>query len=105
MRAIIEPSEGGKMKLRILFEKNDMNYHGTQAKGETWNEQTIRGWKLRCVDLLRPIKEREKVNPEGGKTRAKWYKRFILYFPSGSWWNLDIALLQRLRGPADGGKA
>jgi len=84
------------LKLKISLEKNDMNHHGTQAKGEVWNRQTVRGWKLHCVDLLRPIKEREQCNPEGGKTRAKWYKRFILYFPSGAWWNIDVALVSRV---------
>jgi len=83
------------MKFRINFDKNITNYHGTQAKGQPWNNETIRGWTLKSVDLLQPIKKREKANPEGGKTRAKWYKRFILYFPSGSWWNLDVALLSR----------
>ena len=83
------------MRIKLRLEKNATNHHGTQAKGDPWNEQTVHGWKLRCVDLLRPIKEREKVNPEGGKTRARWYKRFILYFPAGSWWNLDVTLLDR----------
>jgi hypothetical protein len=83
------------MKFRINFDKNVANQHGTQATGQPWNRETVRGWKLSCVDLLQPIKEREKENPEGEKTRAKWYKRFILYFPSGSWWNLDVALVSR----------
>ncbi len=71
--------------------------HGTQRRGESWNHEIVRGWKLSCIDLLGPIKERERANPEGGKTRAKWYKRFIVYLPSGAWWNLDIALVQRVR--------
>jgi hypothetical protein len=83
------------MKFKVHLDKNGINHHGTQAKGEPWNNQTVRGWKLTCVDLLREIKQREQSNPEGGKTRAKWYKRFILYFPSGSWWNLDVALVSR----------
>ena len=80
--------------LRIKLEKNLMNYHGTQAKGQPWNEKTVRGWKLCCVDLLHPIRAREKANPGVGKIfpRVKWWKRFILYFPSGSWWNLDVAI-------------
>jgi hypothetical protein len=81
------------LKLRINCEKSVTNYHGTEKKGEPWNRETVRGWKLRCVDLLQPIKEREKHNPEGGKTRARWYKRFILYLPSGAWYNLDVALV------------
>lgn len=83
------------MKLRFNFGKSDNNYHGTQAKGEPWNQQTVHGWKLSCVDLLEGIKGRETSNPEGGKTRAKWYKRFILYCPSGSWRHVDVALLSR----------
>lgn len=85
------------MKLSVHFSKNYTNHHGTKAKGEPWNKETVHGLKLTCVDLLQPIKRRENSNPEGGKTRAKWYKRFILYFPSGSWWNFDVALLRRER--------
>lgn len=80
------------MKFNMRFEKNAMNHHGNQAKGEPWDQQTVHGWKIRCVDLLQSIKEREKENPEGGKTRARWYKRFILYFPSGYWWNFDVVI-------------
>jgi hypothetical protein len=76
------------VKFTVKFGKSTTNYHGTQEKGKAWNKETVRGWKLRCVDLLQPIKGH-------GKTRAKWYKRFILYFPSGSWWNLDVALVSR----------
>lgn len=83
------------MNFKIRLEKNATNHHGTQANGEAWNNQTVHGFKLRYVDLLEQIKKREKVNPEGGKTRAKWYKRFILYFPSGSWWNFDVALVRK----------
>lgn len=82
------------MKLKMRLEKNNTNHHGTQRKGEPWNAQTIHGWKLSCVDLLGPIKKREKDNPEGGKTRAKWRKRFIVYLPSGAWWNFDVTLVK-----------
>jgi hypothetical protein len=85
------------MRLRFNFGKNDTNHHGTQAAGEAWDRKMVCGWKLRCIDLLGPIKEREAANPEGGRTRAKWYKRLILYFPDGSWWNLDIALVTALK--------
>lgn len=80
-----------QLKLKINLYKSEVNQHGTQAKGEPWNQQTVHGWKVTCLDLLQPIREREKSNPEGGKTLKKWYKRFILYFPSGAWWNLDVA--------------
>jgi hypothetical protein len=79
----------------MKLEKNDMNHHGTQLTGEPWNRQTVHGWRLSCVDLLQPIKKREKANPGGGKTCAKWYKRLILYLPSGAWYNLDVALISR----------
>ncbi len=83
------------MKIEVNCGKGAGNYHGTQAKGETWNMETVHGWKLACVDLLGPIKEREANNPEGGKTRALWYKRFILYFPSSYWWYFDLAVVKK----------
>jgi len=83
------------MRLKLHLNKNSMNYHGTQAKGEPWNNETVHGYKVSCVDLLKNIKQRERDNPEGGKTCAKWYKRFILYLPSGAWWNLDVCLFSR----------
>jgi hypothetical protein len=48
------------------------------------------------VDLLEPIRQRQAANPEGGRTRALWYKRLWFYFPSGACWNLDIALVRSL---------
>ena len=81
------------MKIRVNFDVYSTNHHGTQTVTQPYNSQTVHGWKLCYVDLLQPIKKLEKDNPEGGKTRAKWYKRFILYFPSGAWWHLDVTLL------------
>lgn len=82
------------MKFKIWFDKGDTNYHGTQAKGEPWNQETVRGWKLVTIDLLPGIKMREKHNPEGGKTRAIWYKRIIIYKPSGACWYVDMSLVK-----------
>lgn len=56
--------------------KSDTNYHGTQSKGEPWNEQTVRGWKVRIIKLSRG--------------RPGISLRFILYFPSGAWRHLDF---------------
>ncbi len=84
------------MRIKVHLDKNVTNHHGTQMRGEPWNEQMVRGWKICVIDLLKDIRERETVNPEGGKTRARWYKRFILYFPDGSWWNLDVALVKSI---------
>lgn len=81
------------MSIKFNSGKSKINYHGTQAKGEPWNNKTVCGPKLTCIDLLKDIKKFEKSNPEGGKTRARWYKRFIFYFPSGVWCYLDIALI------------
>lgn len=82
------------MKIKVTLENSPINYHGTQKKGEPWNGETVRGYKVTCLDLLKYVKEREASNLEGGKTRAVWYKRFILYFPSGAWWNLDVAMVR-----------
>ena len=91
------------LKVKFRFGKSDANYDGTQPKGKPWNQQTVHGWKLCCVDLLPPIKRREESNPEGGRTRARWYKRFILYFPSGAWRHFDVAIVSKWaeRNPAN----
>jgi len=51
------------MKFRINFDKTPQTSMETQATGQPWNRETVRGWKLSCVDLLQPIKEREKREP------------------------------------------
>jgi hypothetical protein len=84
------------MRIKIHLDKNKSNSHGTQKKGEPWNREMIRGHKITVVDLISGIREREKQNPECGRTRAVWYKRFIYYCPSGKWWNLDVALVRSL---------
>lgn len=81
------------LKPKFYFGKSKTNHHGTQPKGEPWNQQTVYGWKLILVDILSSIKKRTESNPEGGHTRARWYKRIILYFPSGAWWHLDVVLI------------
>lgn len=70
------------MRLKYYFGKSSTNYHGTQAKGESWNNETVYGWKIISLDI-KPL----------GETRAKWYKRFILYFPSGAWWYFDMVIV------------
>jgi hypothetical protein len=71
------------VKVRFNFGKLKCNQHD-HAKA------------LRMVDLLEPIRQRQAANPEGGRTRALWYKRLWFYFPSGACWNLDIALVRSL---------
>lgn len=77
------------MRLRINFGKSDRNFHGKRLGYCTF--ETIKGWKVVVLDLLKEI------NKLGGnKSRAVWYKRVILYFPDGSWWHWDIALVKAL---------
>lgn len=84
------------IRIKIKLEKNATNHHGTQNRFEQWNRETVFGPRFAVVDLMGGIRERENHNPEGGKSRAIWYKRFIYYFPSGKWWNLDVAVVRPL---------
>lgn len=62
--------------MKLAFHRSNTNYHGTQQKGERWNEQTVRGPKLRYVKI---------------DTRLPYYgHRFIFYFRDGSCWYFDI---------------
>ena len=54
------------------------NSHGTQEKGQPWNQETVKGWKLKRIPLLR--------------LSAGVSQRIILYTPSGAWWHADIYL-------------
>ena len=62
--------------MKLVFEKNKRNSHGTQKSGEPHNRETVRGPKFAAVRL-------ERKSPG-----FSW--RLIFYFPSGAWWNLDI---------------
>lgn len=66
------------IKPRMSLTRGITNQHGTEAKGEPWNKQTIHGWKLTYVKL---------------RMGRGWGRRFILYYPSGSCWYLDFYLL------------
>lgn len=89
------------VKVRFNFGKLKCNQHDhAKARAAKWDTsipfETIHGPALRMVDLLEPIRQRQAANPEGGRTRALWYKRLWFYFPSGACWNLDIALVRSL---------
>lgn len=64
--------------LKFFCNKLDTNYHSA-------NRETVRGWKLKALNL-------KKANES---SRARFYWRVILYFPDGSWWNLDLAWVRR----------
>lgn len=83
------------MKLRLRFERNRTNRHGTQKSGDPWNQEMICGPKLAVVDLLDDLRRRQVP------TRAVFYKRFIYYLPSGRWWNFDLALVRSIRWKGD----
>jgi len=68
------------------FDKSEINHHGTQAKGEPWNAQTVKGWKLKFINICRA----NSWNRELQKNLAFCW-RWILYHPSGSCWYLDVA--------------
>lgn len=71
------------MRIRFNSGKSDMNWHGGHEAGNPSKFTTVHGWKLKVFDLRIP-------NPG---TTARWYKRFILYRPSGAWMHLDVALI------------
>ena len=69
------------MRIRI-GNYSDRNHHGTQKRGEPWNQETIRGWTVKLVHL------------EGLGGRVPGF-RYLLYAPSGKCWNFDVMLKQR----------
>jgi hypothetical protein len=72
------------MKIQFKQYKSSINHHGTQRKGERWNEETVKGWRLRFIDIRKANDGR--MNP----TRCKFFLRTILYFPSGAWRHVDL---------------
>ncbi len=63
--------------MKFYFGKSSTNKHGTERPGEEWNEQTVRGPRLKLVRL-------------GYKPNFTGY-RLLYYFPSGAWWHFDIS--------------
>ncbi len=84
------------MKLKISFYSADMNWHAGDGGVIISGHKTITGPKFRIVDILETIRRISETNPEGGKTRAVWYRRLIFYFRSGAWWSMDVALVKSL---------
>lgn len=84
------------MKIKLNFGRFDMNWHEGDGGVILSGHKTIRGPKAKIVDILETIRQMNETNLEGGKTRAVWYKRFILYFPSGAWWHMDVAVVRSL---------
>jgi hypothetical protein len=62
--------------MKFMFHTGDFNHHGTQKKGEPWNQQTVRGPKLKWLKL-------ERKSPG-------FSRRLIFYFPSGKCWYFDV---------------
>lgn len=74
------------MKLKFDCSKGVFNQHGTQAAGEPWNGQAVKGWKIRFIDLIKANRYKKELT----RNFAKW--RFILYRPSGACYYLDVTL-------------
>jgi len=73
------------MKLKFNWHTGKGNHHGTQKKGEPWNQETVRGWKLKFLDIRSP------------NSLARWYGRWILYRPSGACYYFDVAFVSQFR--------
>lgn len=67
------------ININVTFEihKGDSNQHGTQKPGEAWNGETVKGLKLKRIDM--------KANKRDG-----FYLRWIFYFPSGACRYFDV---------------
>jgi hypothetical protein len=68
------------------FSKGESNHHGTQKKGEPWNQQTVTGPKLVFLDLIAANTPRMK------DSQLIFYWRIIYYFKNGACWYFDIAI-------------
>jgi hypothetical protein len=79
------------MKVRFNYSKGESNSHGTQRKGEPWNKETVRGWKVVFIDMRKANSFSKEI------CRSPIYWRFILYQPSGVCHYLDVALVRSMK--------
>lgn len=70
------------MNYRFACGRLDSNHHGTQQRGQPWNQETIKGPKFTFV-RLEGFDRNSRL-----KTRIGW--RIWFYFPSGACWNFDL---------------
>ena len=75
--------------MRLCFSKGHLtrNCHGTQRKGEPWNEKPVR-WAIRIVKL--ETFRRLSTGTEAVQSLVGW--RLWIYAPSGACWNFDVYL-------------
>ena len=78
------------MKLNFRHAHGKTNHHGTQKPGEPWDQATVRGWKLKLLDL-----KKENSWQEGFGARCYFYWRAILYLPSGACHYFDLSLSRK----------
>lgn len=81
--------------MRLCFARGflDTNHHGTEAKGQPWNRQTVRGWKAKIVRL-----ETFRILSTGNECiQSLAGRRLWVYAPSGKCWNFDVYLIPTLK--------
>jgi len=70
------------LHVNLMWGKLASNHHGTQARGEEWNKETVRGPKFTYCKL-------DVHAPSTGH-------RIWFYFPSGKCWSFDVYLDRRV---------
>jgi len=81
------------MQLKFSYGSLTTNHHGTQRKGEPWNNETVKGWTVRICNLetfRRLSTETEAIQSLAGR-------RLWIYAPSGKCWNFDVYLLPTIK--------
>lgn len=78
--------------MKLTFHKgySETNQHGTERKGDPWNKQTVKGWKLKVVKLETFV--RVAGWDDAWIVQSLAGRRLIVYRPSGAWWHFDVCL-------------
>jgi hypothetical protein len=81
------------MQLKFSYGHLGTNHHGTQRKGEPWNNEMLRGWTMRICNL--EIFRRLSTETEAIQSMAG--RRLWIYAPSGKCWNFDVYLVSAIK--------
>lgn len=81
--------------MKICFDKGHLtnNHHGTQRKGEPWNNERICGWTFRIANL----ETFRRLSTGTEAIQSLTGRRLWIYAPSGACWNFDVYLLPTIK--------
>ncbi len=81
--------------MRLCLSKDSLssNHHGTQRKGDPWNNESIRGWTFRIVRL----ETFRRLSTGTEAIESLIGRRLWLYAPSGRCWHVDVYLMPKIK--------